>query len=170
MFHYVWLFPFDVHVPVFIKQLEQRLRDNYTSSWSVQLKDSNSLYLYKEYKVKFELERYFTEIANVNHRTALSKLRLSSHCLCIETGRHGSARLPRDERYCLFCNLLEVEDEYHFILICPFYSSLRLKYISKYYYQHPSVYKFISLMSTRKLKCIKQLARYIYEGFQLRNM
>ena len=37
--------------------------------------------------------------------------------LAIEKGRH--AKLERHRRICNMCNLGCVEDEYHFILICP---------------------------------------------------
>ena len=48
-------------------------------------------------------------------RVALTRFRLSSHRLRIETGRW--IRVPRDQRLCM-CDL-GVQDEYHVIFICP---------------------------------------------------
>ena len=33
--------------------------------------------------------------------------------------------VERNERLCLMCNLYIIEDEIHFILICPLYNDLR---------------------------------------------
>ena len=46
---------------------------------------------------------------------ALTKLRVSSHRLRIETGRYGSNRIERHERLCEVCTSGQVEDEYHFL-------------------------------------------------------
>jgi hypothetical protein len=55
----------------------------------------------------------------------------------IEKGRHfGIKREFRDCPYCDGC----VEDEYHFMLLCPLYSNIRCKYIPNTYnrYRWPS--------------------------------
>ena len=54
----------------------------------------------------------------------ICKLRLSSHCLCIETGRYKN--VPLERRICPMCKS-DVEDEYHFMLKCPAYNNLRKK-------------------------------------------
>ena len=59
---------------------------------------------------------------------ALTRLRTSSHRLAIETERWTKPhRTPRFERKCQLCNTLE--DEFHFVLECPLYRDLRVKYI-----------------------------------------
>jgi len=47
------------------------------------------------------------------------------------TGRYTNT-LRSDQCICQHCHLHEIEDEYHFILICPKYSNVRLMYIKKY--------------------------------------
>ncbi len=76
---------------------------------------------------------------------ALSRLRLSSHCLNIEVGRYHP-RVPRHRRYCTQCNTLDIEDEYHFILICSKYRQIRLLHIPPYYRVNTNMAKFIQLM------------------------
>ena len=58
-----------------------------------------------------------------------------------------------------------IETEYHFILVCPAYRDLRQKYFSSYYCHWPTVYKFESLMSSKKAKIQIKLSRYVYEAF-----
>ena len=60
-------------------------------------------------------------------RISLSKLRLSSHKLLIETGRYGRNRIERAERHCCIYNSTDLEDEYHFVIICPVYENIREK-------------------------------------------
>lgn len=46
----------------------------------------------------------------------------------------------------------DTEDEYHFVLICPFYNDLRQMYIKRYLYTRRSMYKFIYLLHSTKLQ------------------
>ena len=61
----------------------------------------------------------------------------------------SSLFIPRIERTCKYCNLDMVENEYHFLLVCPFYRDLRRKYFKTYYCQWPTINKFDDLMSKK---------------------
>ena len=63
---------------------------------------------------------YIRSPINTRHRIALTKLRLSNHKLAIETGRYSRPFKKPAERICPICKI-EMEDEYHFIKICPGY-------------------------------------------------
>jgi len=57
-------------------------------------------------------------------RYSMTKLRVSSHRLSIESGRWSKPNpITLSERNCLFSNLLE--DEYHFVLEWNLYNALR---------------------------------------------
>ena len=43
----------------------------------------------------------------------------------------GYDKIPRDERLCSFYNCNKTEDETHFLLGCPSYSSIRDRFFSK---------------------------------------
>ena len=62
-------------------------------------------------------------------RKSLVKLRISSRNLQIETGRYD--KIARDERLCSLCNRNKIEDETHFLLDCPSYSSIRDRFFLK---------------------------------------
>jgi hypothetical protein len=47
-------------------------------------------------------------------RKQLTKLRISSHPLAIETGRYSKPKTPHNERFCKFCKD-QVEDKSHFL-------------------------------------------------------
>ena len=169
-FYDVWLYPESVNINVFLKILECRLRDNYINQWNQGLNQSESLTLYKELKQSFEMSPYLIILQNRELKRAISKLRLSSHPLNIETGRHRRiGRIDRSNRKCTLCNLNDIEDEFHFTLICPAYENIRKQYIDKYFYNRPSVYKFIILLNSVKPKVLKNLALYIIKSFKLRD-
>ena len=65
----------------------------------------------------------------------ITTFRLSAHTLLIEKGRYQN--IERGKKICQMCDTTDVEDEYHFILNCPFYTNLRLLYIKKYYWFKP---------------------------------
>ena len=63
----------------------------------------------------------------------ITRFRTSSHKLNVEIGRHHN--VSRRNRICTKCNLRDIEDEYHFIFICPLYNDLRHKFVKPYYYR-----------------------------------
>ena len=143
----VWMFPASVNSDKFISILKTRLKDLYISEWSEGLRSHTSLTLYREIKSTFEISPYLLKMKNRKYRNAIAKIRLSSHQLAIEKGRH--ANIERNERKCFQCTD-EIEDEFHFILSCPVYEDLRKTYIHKYFYTRPSMYKLINLLCTIK--------------------
>ena len=56
---------------------------------------------------------------------------MSAHKLKIEMGRYE--KINRQERICTHCNLVVIEDEEHFILKCPAYSTYSDKIHRKYF-------------------------------------
>ena len=100
----------------------------------------------------------------------LARLRLSSHNLRVEFGRYTSQRIDYEQRYCNFCNENDIEDEYHFVLICPVYSKIRTSSIKPYYRVNPSVNKFIDLFKIDKIITLLNLAKYLREDLLLNNL
>ena len=95
-------------------------------------------------------------------------MRVSSHRLCIETGRWSKpAKIPISDRKCFKC--LQIEDEFHFIIECNLYKDQRKKLIPMKYWVRPNMVKFIELINTEDKKVIKNLASYIYNAFEIRN-
>ena len=66
------------------------------------------------------------------HRITLTKLRLSNHKFAIETGRYIRPYKKPEERICPICKK-DVEDEIHFLTLCPAYRKNLFEYLNKEY-------------------------------------
>ena len=62
----------------------------------------------------FKLQNYLESPLTKEHRSFLSKIRISAHSLNIETGRYNNT--PREQHLCKFCPS-SVEDEKHLYYI-----------------------------------------------------
>ena len=166
----VWTYPNSVNKKKFLPIFKRRLIDNFINETRRNLEASSSMSLYKEINQNFELSPYLTKIVNRKHRNALAKLRLSSHNLKIESGRHTStrARIARENRKCIICNSNDIEDEFHFVLICPVFNDIRRIYMKRYYTKNPSMFKFLQLLNSGG-KQLNNLALYVTKAFKLRN-
>lgn len=162
----VWLFPTSVNMNVFLHVLKTRLIDNFITECRIRMDNSPSLTLFRELKEGLELSVYLMKINNFKHRQIISKIRMSSHCLNIEYGRHRN--IERQNRLCELCDKLTIEDEFHFVLECNIFKDIRMKFIPKYYRQRPSMMKFVELMKTENKRLLHNIALYLLKAFNKR--
>ena len=168
-FLYVWEHPNAINQDQFIVSFKQRLIDSYIQTWFTNISSSTVLSTFYNFlKEDFTIESYLKICLPRDLRIQLSKIRTSSHNLLIESGRHGRIRLPRNERICRHCDLNSIEDEFHFIIECPFFSGLRKKFIKRYYLVRPSMYKFLCLMKRNDYDVLFDLCKYIKLAFLLK--
>jgi hypothetical protein len=60
---------------------------------------------------------------------SICKIRVGAHSLNIETGRYKN--IIRSEKKCTNCSKGDIEDEKHFIVDCPLYENIRVKFFDK---------------------------------------
>ena len=119
----------------------QRLYDQYIQNWYSYVNNSPKLTTYKTEKIQFCHEKYSSCVLNNKHRVALSRLRCSAHKLIIEEGRYRN--IERNIRLCQFCDMNLTENEFHFLLVCPAFRTLRAACLPAYYCRWPTITKFI---------------------------
>ena len=130
----------------------QRIHDQYIQTWFSELDQSPKLLTYRLFKTSFCFEPYLSRINNYNLRTCLSRFRCSSH---------KYHNIARELRLCNYCTMNMIENEYPFLLVCPFYQVLRRTLLPNYYCSWPNTDKFIALIITNNstlLKTIKFLS------------
>ena len=94
--------------------------------------------IYQHLVDNFCMQYYLCKPINTKYQKYITRYRISAHNLNIEQGRYGN--IIRNSRVCTLCDKYDIEDEYHFILQCPFYDDFRALYIKKYYYKKPIVF------------------------------
>ena len=90
----------------------------------------NKLRTYRQYKSQTMQESYFNIIKSKSERSMYNiKLGLSAHTLDIEKLIYTTKwnRIPTEQRICKDCTLNEIEDEAHFLIVCPRYNDARLR-------------------------------------------
>ena len=98
------------------------------------------------FKPQLCYESYLDQLS-VKNIKLLAKFRLSSCKLNAITGKYKN---NDNNKLCKMCDLNDIEDEFHFVLVCPKYLILRQKYIKPYFYKKPSVYKLCQLLSSNR--------------------
>ena len=168
-FGMVWILQDVGNVVVFLSEVKQRLIDIAAQEWNSDLHESSKLKTLREFKSLLEPELYLECIKITIFRTALAKLRCSAHRLEIEIGRHTN--IDPEQRVCRFCVRMGeymVEDEYHFLMLCPLYISLREKYLPNWAMQNPTSENFVSLLKQQNVCNIRKLAAFVFYAFQSR--
>ena len=138
-----------------------------------------TLRTYKKFKTMTGFEKYLDILKNQKQRKLFTKFRLSPHDLEIERGRYGTNSLPANERICKLCNEGKVEDEFHFLMRCPFYSEERASLLEHTHtnFKHTNFKKtrslndsdqFIWLMSQENSSCLIEIAQYLQKAFSKR--
>jgi hypothetical protein len=109
--------------------------------------------------------KYLYLICNVY---LLTKLRSGTLKLNIELGRYNNT--PRESHLCLCCNieLNVIENEYHFVLDCPAYRSVRMHFLPTYYCSWPNIYKLEHLLKAANKNLTIKLYNYLKAAGKIR--
>ena len=147
-FRYIWEQQAVSNKERFLSCFKTRCQDMYMQQCFSDMSSGSRCRLYRHIKEDFQLEPYLRKNYNRDLRQCLTKIRLSSHKLYIERGRWQKPKVEYCDRLCTLCEQRDIEDEYHVLMTCPHYKSLRLKFIKKKYYEKPSMRKFTNLLTT----------------------
>ena len=89
----------------------------------------------------------------------------NAHQLKIKTGRYARNHVDRTQRFCTICECYDIEDEYHFILICPVYRNIGKKYINVKYIVRPSMFKLCQLLQEKEKHVLYNYNLYCRSNF-----
>ena len=140
----------------FKKMYKTKLRNMYTRRWQDLMESSSKCSLYRNFKTELKFEKYLIAVCDPLKST-LIRYRTSNHKLPIEVGRY--VNLERKDRKCELCNVNDIGDEFHYLLVCIYFDSDRKK--------------FCQLMKSHKkslfiefLKCVKPYVRNLRIVFE----
>ena len=148
----------NVNITWFKSHVKQSLIDNFLQGWYSKV-DRDSVYTnFRMFKSHFKQEPFISLLPN-NCIVTLLRFRTTNNFLPVNCLRYEN--INRHERLCTKCTLNEVGDEFHFILVCPFFSAKRKEILPKYYNSRPNAIKFQSLMSSTHKQLLLKLKHFI---------
>ena len=116
--------PYNCETKKYVKSV---VKEKFVFDWREKMNNRPGLRLYRLFKHEFRCETYLQNIKNTNFRKMFTRLRTSSHFLEIERGRYVNKN--ECDRLCAVCGV--VENEFHFIMVCPVYNDLRYEFLHK---------------------------------------
>ena len=158
---------------------ESKLKFNLQNEWHNEINKKPKLRTYVHFKNIFKTENYVSAYMLRSHRSLLAQLRSGILPLILETGRLQNIRdentghfrkLKVEERVCTLCNLNCIEDEIHFVLVCPKYTQIRSPLLDLLLQKYDH---FVDLANLDKLSFLinyefKLLARYLHDAWNIR--
>jgi hypothetical protein len=159
------------------KTFQTRWKENIFNDCRKCRTQGNKLRTYRKFKTSFGLEPYLTCVKEKHIRSEYCKFRLSAHKLNIEMGRYvmHPRRLLPEERICNLCNNNQMEDEIHFLLLCPSYEEKRKDLIAKIILTFPCFAslnthdQFVCLLSTLDVEIINLVANFVFNCVKSRS-
>ena len=105
----------------------------------------------------------YTSMTNELDRQLITRWRLSSHKLFVETGRRKKPQPPRDERLCIVC--MVIEDEHHAIFDCTAHNFIRTDY-EEHININNTVAKMLNPQSHQEVKRVAEYLRKIEKNME----
>lgn len=87
------------------------------------------------------------------------KFRTSNHKFPIEKGRWEN--IDHADRKCNLCQKNDIGDEFHYLLVCPFFKSERNHAVDRYYYRNPNIVKFKELLTIKNETKLVRLSKFM---------
>ena len=113
---------------------------------------------YKLFKENLECEPYL-KILSKSSYIPLIKFRTANHKLPVEIGRWEN--IPHAERKCTLCNKNDIGDEFHYLLVCPYFATERTRLLKTYFFQRPNILKFKNLLVCTNKIILANVSKFV---------
>ena len=137
--------------------IDQRLKDCLTQNWCSTIYDHPQCVNYRIFKKSLELEKFIIDLPK-KYRICISKFRCENHRLPIVTGRYQN--VERSNRICNLCQSRLIGDEFHYLFVCPAFSTDRKLYLDTYFTERPNTYKMEQFFNTDNLNTLLNIAKF----------
>ena len=114
------------HGAKFKQYCKNRIINQFKNFWLTELQNIERnpiLRNYNTFKLEFGMEKYRDMVTDKRYRTAITRLRTSTHTLEMELGRYTIPRTSVTNRLCCVCKV--VGNEENFLVSCEQYADLR---------------------------------------------
>ena len=130
----------EIRTPVF----KERLHDKFFTEWEStgNVSPKCLVHVYRMYNTYYCFEEYWDILPN-----HLIKSLLGLRTISCQKGRRLG--IERNQRVCTLCNRNSIGDAFHYLFECDHFIEERMKYFTKYYYNHPNSHKLNDLMNCK---------------------
>ena len=66
-----------------------------------------------------------------------------------------------EDRKCNLCDKNDLGDEFHYLLICPYFQNERKDLLKRYYYLRPNTFKFQELLNCKNKQVLLNLSKFM---------
>lgn len=129
-----------------------RLHDQFIQQWGNNVFNNNKCINYRIFRDNFGLEDYLVSLPML-YKRVFTKFRCRNNKFPVEIGCRQN--VSREMRFCKLCDVREVGDEYHYLLICKYFQRSRSTYIKSFYITRSSILKMAALMNCQGTDLIK---------------
>ena len=153
------------NIKLFLLEFKQRLTDAFRQDWHAALEAHDFFQVYSSFNQTVSIKSYLFQVRNINLRKCLARFRIGMSSL-----KHSYLQYrpqPSNSDSCPFC-CDELENEVHFLFVCPKYSELREELIPAKYYRHPSLFKFSLIIANENYNVIWNTSMFIHRALSLR--
>ena len=173
------MYVYDRKLPCDMKFAETKLIQNDIEVWHHEISVKPKLRTYTQFKTQYMTEPYISKPISRHRRSLLSQFRMGILPLEIETGRFypiydkvlKKNRIREShERICRICKSGDIENELHFLCICPLYQNVRNDLYAKMIDYNPefinlsTVEKFVYMLTQHQL----EVSSYIVMAWKIR--
>ena len=126
------------------KLVKTTLIDQNLQMWHSSLQNSHKGKTYNIIKQDIALEKYLMTTQRC-YWLSLFKFRTENHKFPVETGRWNDTEYA--ERKCNLCDLNDIGDNFHYLLVCPYFLTDRKRYLSSRFYTRPNILLYQELLA-----------------------
>ena len=152
----------DVNKCWFKNTIKTKFNDIYNRKWSLSIFNNSTCLNYRAMTESKHLQKYLLTLPS-QYMYAMCKFKCSNHRMPIVSGRYANVSV--DERKCELCELNDhynqIGDEFHYLFNCPFFREDRVRYMKRFYYISPNMYKMTQLFNYASDKEILDLGKFI---------
>ena len=158
-FDYVWRDQGVLNTGGFLKSFRQRMIDKFTQEWNLTVRHKDRYVIYSSVTSNFGRADYIDNIDIYCFRVALCQIRLGVLPINNNMNRYGDN--PRVSM-CPFCPS-QIEDEKHFLTICPEYEYLRVRFLGNL-----NCHSFYEMIEGNDTGISRTVSKYVFHAIKRR--
>ena len=163
----MWLNQGVPNVNLFLKIFKDRLIACRWQEWNIHIDESERFSVYRTFCTVYDRKTYLKLDIDKYLKSATARFRLGISDIAVH---HYRYKIHTEvDLMCPFCKNVK-EDEFHFLLCCPVFNSLRMRYIPLKYHKYPNQFRLSLLLASSNEYLVKNLSLFLYKALQLRSV